>query len=417
MYENEKYVENNGNESPLQSYAATHLVNNDYNKLSKNSNCVNDNSNNHFYDSSAETINVNSELDELCESKNFVYKNSNEYFTDSHTKNNNANNNVHDLNVNMNIVNAQLNESYKSHVELHSDIKNCYENDSDYNFCEGRKSKRTNNSMIKYTVAGLENFGSTCYINSVLQCLTNCSPLREFLLNDKLSLCCGDTNFCMICALRRHLINVKNNPGEVIKPTEIYTNLRSIAPHFRYDRQQDAHEFLSYVIDRMWNPNSLHCLNSKQQSENKFAAPINLIFGSYVKTEITCLNCKNKSFTYNQMMDFMLDITKNVKTLDSAIYNFIRPEVLSNEYSCHCSKIKVNAKIENSISQLPKVITFQLKRFSFQNSQSIKIHSSVSYPEILNLSPFLEVPTREPMRYSLTGVIVHSGPSTNTGHY
>lgn len=45
----------------------------------------------------------------------------------------------------------------------------------------------------------------------------------------------------------------------------------------------------------MWKLNSL---NSKQQWENKFAKSINLIFGGYVKTKITCLECKNKSITY-----------------------------------------------------------------------------------------------------------------------
>lgn len=49
-------------------------------------------------------------------------------------------------------------------------------------------------------------------------------------------------------------------------------------------------------------------------------------------------------------MGFMLDITQNVKTLDSGLYNFIQSEILPNEYSCDCSKNKVNAKIENSIS-------------------------------------------------------------------
>lgn len=398
--EHEKCAYDDDNDYQLQSSAATTIVVNDCEKLRKNG-------------LPAKTFNVNNDVNDFCVSKNLVYNNSNDYFKELCTEYNNVNNNVHDSNVNM-----TLNESYKSLAELHSDVKNfCYENDSDYNFCDERKSDRKKNGVIKYTIAGLENFGSTCYINSVLQCLTNCSPLRKFLLNDKLRVCCDYTKFCMTCALRRHIINVENNPGEVIKPTEIYTNLHSIAPHFLYNQQQDAHEFLRYVIDNMWEYNSLHCLDSKQEYENKFAASMNLIFGSYIKTEITCLKCKNKSFTYNQMMDFMLDITQNVKTLDSALYNFIQPEILPNEYSCHCSKNKVNAKIKNSISQLPEVITFQLKRFSFQNDQSVKIHSSVSYPEILNLSPFLETPIEEPTRYLLTGVIVHSGCSTNTGHY
>lgn len=74
----------------------------------------------------------------------------------------------------MNNVNTKINYFYKSHIEIHSDIKNfSHENDTNYNFYDGIKSKLRNNSMIKYTINGLEIFGSTCYINLILQCLTN----------------------------------------------------------------------------------------------------------------------------------------------------------------------------------------------------------------------------------------------------
>lgn len=81
------------------------------------------------------------------------------------------------MNVNTNNVNTKINYFYKSHIEIHSDIKNLsHENDTNYNFYDGIKSKLRNNSMILYTINGLGIFGFTCYLNSVLQCLTNCSP-------------------------------------------------------------------------------------------------------------------------------------------------------------------------------------------------------------------------------------------------
>lgn len=44
--------------------------------------------------------------------------------------------------------------------------------------------------------------------------------------------------------------------------------------------------------------------------------------------------------------------------------------------------------------------------------------TSVFNPEILNFHPFQEVPTGELMqRHSLTGGVVHSGPSTSMGYY
>lgn len=412
---------NNHNDFSSNSCNATYFVNNDFEKLCEDSSYKSNNLDNYSHDSFTKS-NYGSDLNENCEINNFVYKNSSVHFYDSHKTVKDEIRKGHDLTRNVNSINTELLNSYNSQTNIHNMTKNssdaaCEYASDDINFYDTEYQQKES-CIIKNTIVGLENLGSTCYLNSVLQCLTNCLPLREFLLNDKLSLsCCDSLNFCMICVLRRHIINVMNNSGEVITPIEIYTNLRSIAPHFTYDHQQDAHEFLNYVLDSMWKSIPLHYSNSNKKCENKFEVPLNSIFCSYVKTEIKCLECKNRSFTYNKMMDFILDITQNVKTLDSALYNFIQPEILPNEYSCQCSKNKVNAKIENSISKLPMVITFQLKRFSFKNSQSMKVHNSVTYPEILNLRPFLEVTNGKPICYSLTGVIVHSGSSSQMGHY
>lgn len=86
-----------------------------------------------------------------------------------------------------------------------------------------KDNSTSENSGAKiHIIAGLKNFGSTCKMNAVLQCLTNCSPLRDFLLNVNLHNGCHDgTKFCMTCALRRYVKTVINNCGEILLPTKI----------------------------------------------------------------------------------------------------------------------------------------------------------------------------------------------------
>ena len=43
-----------------------------------------------------------------------------------------------------------------------------------------------NMDNFTYGITGLTNQGNTCYMNSIIQCLSNCKDFRNFLLNDKI---------------------------------------------------------------------------------------------------------------------------------------------------------------------------------------------------------------------------------------
>ena len=102
----------------------------------------------------------------------------------------------------------------------------------------------------------------------------------------------------------------------VIQPNYICHRLKSIASHFTFGRQEDAHEFLRYVIDKMWR-SCLTChekqyglpgLVMKSDHLTKATTAINHIFGGYHRSQVSCTQCKAESNTYDYFMDFMLDI-------------------------------------------------------------------------------------------------------------
>ncbi len=117
----------------------------------------------------------------------------------------------------------------------------------------------------------------------------------------------------MICLLTNHINNALQRIAPVIKPIQICQRIKSIAKHFNFGRQEDSHEFLRYVIDHLWRS----CLaiheqdlggNAKLDHLTKSTTAINHIFGGYHRSQVSCLNCKEKSNTYDYFMDFMLEI-------------------------------------------------------------------------------------------------------------
>ncbi|XP_015785624.1 probable ubiquitin carboxyl-terminal hydrolase 16 [Tetranychus urticae] len=272
--------------------------------------------------------------------------------------------------------------------------------------------------------AGLVNLGNTCYMNSVLQCLTYCPPLINYLLycGDDHHSQCKISSFCMICEFQQHVLRSYNSPNGAIKPSNIHMRLKSIARHFHPNRQEDAHEFLRYVLDHMWKSCTTNfelTHNSvKLDPRSKETTVINEIFGGYHRSQVTCSVCKAKSDTHDYFMDFILDI-KEINNLEDAFRKFTQPEILSNDnaYKCPNCKKKVMATKRFTVYKPPNVATIQFKRFDYNRIYGGKITKKIAYPETFNIRPFMSDSKGSPILYKLNAVLVHLGSTSNSGHY
>ncbi|KAL8135578.1 ubiquitin carboxyl-terminal hydrolase 25 [Apium graveolens] len=281
---------------------------------------------------------------------------------------------------------------------------------------------------------GLKNLGNSCYLNSVLQCLTYTPPLANFCLKSRHTSLCDlavtdrdRKTDCPFCILERRIVRSLCSDLTLDAPYKLTNCLRLFAEHFRLGRQEDAHEFLRYVIDACHNT----CLRLKKLQHHRRKAVVNGggsegldgnsvvkdIFGGALQSQVKCLSCGKESNKVDEIMDISLDVMHSA-SLKQALHKFFQAEVLdgNNKYKCDNCKKLVSAKKQMSILQAPNVLVIQLKRF--EGIFGGKIDKAIAFEEVLVLSSYMCKASQDPHpEYSLFASIVHSGFSPDSGHY
>ncbi|CAG9577099.1 unnamed protein product [Danaus chrysippus] len=306
-------------------------------------------------------------------------------------------------------------------------------------------SEKTEKSSQTSGLNGLRNIGNTCFMNSVLQCLSNTRPLLEYLIDDKYNADINTTLSCMKGALIKAFASVikelwrSGDRDCVVNTTALKSQVQRFAPRFMGYSQQDAQEFLRYLLEGLHEdvnrvtvkPKPILTEIDDSLSDSAKAAEawsrylrtedsrVGDIFVGQLKSTLRCTHCLHDSVTFDPFWDLSLPIpsrTGNLK-LQQCLQHFVREEELDGDEKPTCSKCGVRRKCLKwfTVHKFPQVLVLHLKRFSPTERFRGKLSVVVEFPlSGLDMSPFAASPTHA--TYNLYAVSNHSG-TTYSGHY
>uniref|UniRef100_A0A8D2ZKD5 Ubiquitin specific peptidase 12b n=1 Tax=Scophthalmus maximus TaxID=52904 RepID=A0A8D2ZKD5_SCOMX len=281
---------------------------------------------------------------------------------------------------------------------------------------------------------GLVNFGNTCYCNSVLQALYFCRPFREKVLAYKVS----DQT---ISGTRRNEncmgkpVKMKHLAGFIYSVSFILPN---VSPLHEYNKlfdnymQQDAHEFLNYLLNTIADLLQEEKSQERQQNgkllqnggggrkETQQQTWVHEIFQGTLTNETRCLNCEAVSSKDEDFLDLSVDVEQNT-SITHCLRGFSNTETLCSEYKYYCEQCrsKQEAQKRMRVKKLPMILALHLKRFKYMDQlhRYTKLSYRVVFPLELRLFNTSGDATNPDRMYDLVAVVVHCGSGPNRGHY
>lgn len=328
-------------------------------------------------------------------------------------------------------------------------------------------------NIRKVQPRGFNNLGNTCFLNSTLQCLAYCPPFCQSLVDmppadatvQSVPIVGSKNKFkqtkekgsnqgkkitLMLGSLFRQVHgtdgfdNAKNHTtfgGSLpISPRSIVQAVPSLGSassrngyKFCPGRQEDAHEFFVHLLNSM-NEGELREAGihpHKSGWRDRLPVPrldettfIHRIFGGYLRSQVRCTACGYSSNTYDPFLDLSLEISRETcHSIASSFQEFTRKETLDtqNRWKCSGCKKRVCATKQLTVFRPPLSLCIQLKRFSYDGSfggfagrmGGKKISKPIEFPANLKLP----LSDGRSCGYSLTGIVIHVGGSSSSGHY
>ncbi|PIN03069.1 Ubiquitin carboxyl-terminal hydrolase [Handroanthus impetiginosus] len=258
-----------------------------------------------------------------------------------------------------------------------------------------------------YPPCGLLNCGNSCFANVVLQCLTYTRPLVAYLLEKGHRIECQRDDWCFLCEFQTHVESASRSVHP-FSPMNILSRLPNIGGNLGYGKQEDAHEFMRFAIDTMQSV----CLD--EFGGEKAVHPsyqettlIQHIFGGRLQSQVICAECGNVSNQFENMMDLTVEIHGDAGSLEECLDQFTAKEWLhgDNMYKCDGCNAYVMAWKRLTVQRAPNILTIALKRF--QSGRFGKLNKRVTFPETLDLRPYMSELEDGNDVYKLYAVIVH----------
>ncbi|KAF3696943.1 Ubiquitin carboxyl-terminal hydrolase 21 [Channa argus] len=294
---------------------------------------------------------------------------------------------------------------------------------------------------------GLKNIGNTCFLNAIVQCLSHTHALRDYcILRSYRHERYSKEEAKLTEAFSQVLAGLwdVNEVDTVVNPRQFYNIFKQAVPCFSGYSQQDAQEFLRFLLDKLHTevnrkPNIRRTVKEPEQKYARFRlseeaavmwkthldrddSRIADLFSGQLRSSLHCSVCSHYSNTFDVFCDLSLPIPKRSSagevTLRECLDLFSQEEKLDKDNSPMCERCNKHTECTKrlSIQRFPKIIVIHLNRFTISRWSISKSTVYVSFPlNNLDLGPYGPVDSG-PVLYDLYAICNHAG-TVNMGHY
>ena len=391
---------------------------------------------------------TNVSINDINNNNSNINKSENIINTNNATNTNNNNNNINIIiNEDKNNANNQNNQNQ---------INNNYNQNNTGDGRDKYNNAPMNNTIYIFPLIGLNNVGSTCFMNATLQCLLHISELNLYFLNEypndynilrtknSSSETMGNISLAyynVINEVYLKSIQCNNNyymNNNSFAPNEFKETLGKYNSQFRYYEANDSkdlilyllqtfHEELNYFGDQpfpvnLLRPNQLNRADTFNYFNNtyniqNFSIVSKLFYGTY-ENIIKCCNCNKMYFSY-QKFEFISFSTYNYRNGIFNIYNGFQDNQAiqylqgNNKYFCpSCQNLydgETCCKIITPPSKL--IINIDYGKNKINNVKQL------IFDETIDITSFINFDFGKKIIYQISGVCTHLGSSGPTGHY
>ena len=260
-------------------------------------------------------------------------------------------------------------------------------------------------------LCGFNNFGATCYLNSILQSLINNNHFIKYILtknyikNESIK---EYDNLNPLIDEIEGIISEIWKENCIISPKSFVVTL-SRMEKTNLNEQNDPDEFLEKIL---WKLHDETCIESSNTNysfpyselakylKNKDSFISDEFFGLY-KSEIMCLECNHVSKTFNPY------ITLKLELINQNIIHCLKSHLSwEKDVSYKCEKCNCNSvKKRLTIMRVSNIFILTLKRY---NNVISKKHTEVDFPTQFEI---------DGVKLELYAIINHFGNSIYCGHY
>ena len=284
---------------------------------------------------------------------------------------------------------------------------------------------------------GLINLGNTCYMNSIIQCISH----LDFLSYDNQDLLtnCGKTvhrnDFDLMQSWLKLDKSLKISKVGRINPKEFYQTfiekLQKNNYYFVGFDQNDAGEFMTIFFDLLHktiehkirleisgtikNKRDKIAVDSirdwRRFFEDKYSYIVSSTYSQLLNIT-SCNECDYMTTNHDPIQIITLHLKPNSSTIYDLLRDYVKLERL-DDWKCDQCKRSVHPEKKCVFWNLSDILIFQLKTYT---TSLQKITRHIEYPTVLKMNRFCMNYEESSMTYELCGICIQMG-TLNGGHY